>query len=185
LDVEGDIAEAQDGYVSEAGGVLREKRGIEVGNIFQLGHHYTKLMQGAVFVDEDGAEKPYYMGCYGIGIGRTMAAVVEKYHDDKGIKWPKAIAPFQAHLIGLVDANEIYEKLLAAGVEALYDDRNESAGVKFADADLIGIPWRLVVSERTGDKIEMKKRSESEGKLMTVEEVLGTKDEATKIVRLS
>ena len=173
LDVEGDIGICKDGYLSEAGSVLQEKRGIEVGNIFHLGYHYTKLMKGAVFVDEDGKEKPYYMGCYGIGIGRTMAAIVEKYHDDKGIIWPKAMAPFQARLVDLASQGDaLHEKLEAAGVEALWDDRNESAGVKFADADLIGIPVRLVVSAKTQDKVEWKRRDNDETELVSIEEVI-------------
>ena len=173
LDIEADIAMCEDGFLAEDGkSKLREKRGIEVGNIFQLGYHYTNLMKGAVFVDEDGKEKPYYMGCYGIGIGRTMAAVVEKYHDDKGIIWPEAVAPYQVHLIGLIDADDVYKKLVGAGIEVLYDDRDESAGVKFADADLIGIPVRLVVSEKTQDKVEWKERDSDKVEFMSVEEVI-------------
>ncbi len=157
-------------------------RGIEVGNIFQLGYHYSKKMKGATFIDEEGNEKPYYMGCYGIGIGRTLAAVVEINHDDRGIIWPDSIAPYQVHLIGITnneskirqEADEIYEKLQDAGIEVLYDDREDaSIGNKFADADLIGIPVRLVVSKKTGDKIEWKKRTEKESELLNFDEVLG------------
>ncbi len=170
-------------------------RGIEVGNIFQLGYHYSKKMKGATFIDEDGSEKPYYMGCYGIGIGRTLAAVVEVSNDDRGIIWPESIAPFDVHLIIIQNSkvktqndnskvknfgDEIYEKLQDVGVEVLYDDREVSVGNKFADADLIGIPVRLVVSEKTlqhgsgqaGEKIEFKKRTEKESKLLSFDEIL-------------
>lgn len=177
LDLEGDIAMAQNGFLTENGkSELQEKRGIEVGNIFQLGHHYTNLMKGAVFIDRDGKEKPYYMGCYGIGIGRTMAAIVETHNDAKGIIWPEAVAPYRVHLISLPggekQAKHLYETLTKEGVDVLWDDREESAGVKFADADLIGIPTRLVVSTKTGDKIEVKKRNENKATLVSLDEFL-------------
>lgn len=178
LDIEGDIGLAEDGFLAEDGkNRLVEKRGIEVGNIFQLGYHYTSKMKGAVYIDRDGKEKPYYMGCYGIGIGRTMAAIVEKYNDDQGVIWPNNIAPFQVHLLSLPGgeekAREVYDHLIKAGVEVLWDDREVvTPGVKFADADLIGIPIRLVVSKKTGDKVEMKKRTEQETKLVTLEDIL-------------
>lgn len=176
VDIEGDIAVAKDRVVGENGQTLVEKHGIEVGNIFQLGYHYTNLMKNATFVDEDGKAKPLYMGCYGIGIGRTLASVVEKYHDDRGIIWPKAIAPFQVHLISLSGAEkkgqEVYDYLLKQGIEVLWDDRDESAGVKFADADLIGIPLRLVVSKKTREKVEVKHRNEKESKLVEVEKLV-------------
>ena len=183
VDIEADIAMARDGLLTEdSKSRLSAKKGIEVGNIFQLGYHYTKLMKGAAFIDEDGKEKPYYMGCYGIGIGRTQAAIVEKYHDGKGIIWPEAVAPYQVHLIDLKGprakgqgprADEIVKQLEDAGIEILWDDRdNVSAGEKFADADLIGIPWRMVVSAKTGDKIELKKRSEPNPRLVSVEEIV-------------
>ncbi len=171
-----DITLAKAGYLSLDGQKLIEKKGIEVGNIFQLGYHYTRLMKGANFIDEDGKEKPYYMGCYGIGIGRTMAAIVEKYHDQKGIVWQENIAPYQAHLISLTGAEEktlqVYEKLKQAGVEVLWDDREVSAGVKFSDYDLIGIPVRVVISPKTGDKIEMKKRSDKVVSLLNLTEFI-------------
>lgn len=175
-DFEGDIAMAQPGFLSLSGDSLAEKRGIEVGNIFQLGRFYSSKMERANFVDKDGKEKPFYMGCYGIGLGRTLATIVEVYHDDKGIVWPKSVAPFQVHLINLCkdegNASQVYEGLEGCGVEVLYDDRdNVSAGEKFADADLIGIPVRLVVSDRNGDKIEYKERSSDKSELMSLEEV--------------
>ncbi len=157
-------------------GKLKKKLGIEVGHIFQLGYHYTKLMKGANFIDEDGKEKPFYMGCYGIGLGRTLATAVEAHHDEKGIVWPKSIAPFQAHLIVLGKnqnkAKDIYQKLTIEGFEVLYDNRERVlAGEKFADADLIGIPVRLVVSDKTKDKIEWKERDQEKVELLQYSEV--------------
>lgn len=178
LDIEGDIAMAEAGFLTQNGkSALEEKRGIEVGNIFQLGHHYTNLMKGATFIDEDGKDKPFYMGCYGIGLGRTMAAVVEAHHDQKGILWPSAIAPFEVHLTSLPGgesmAEKVYNDLLKKHVDVLWDDRTDaSAGVKFADFDLIGIPTRIVVSAKTGDKVEVKKRSESKTELITLDAFL-------------
>lgn len=180
-DIEADIALAKEGYIAENGQKLIEKRGIEVGNIFQLGYHYSSKMKGAVFVDNDGKEKPYYMGCYGIGIARTMATIVEKHHDEKGIVWPDSVAPFQVHLIGITNqevrikeqAEELYSTLQKAGVEVLFDDREDvSAGAKFADADLIGIPIRLVVSQKTGEQIEWKERDKKDTELLSLSQVL-------------
>ncbi len=162
---------------------LKESSSIEAGHIFALGTKYSVAM-GAEFVDKDGVKKPIWMGCYGIGLGRLMAAIVEVYNDVKGIIWPKAVAPYQIHIVNLVSSkfkvqssklntDEVYEKLTQAGVEVLYDDREEvSAGEKFADADLIGIPVRLVISERNGDKIEYKERDKKESELLTIEEIV-------------
>ena len=129
-------------------------RGIEVGNIFQLGTKYSQPM-GACYTDEKGQLKPYIMGCYGIGVSRTMAAAVEKYHDDFGIVWPIEIAPYHVDIVPVnIDdetqsktAYEIYEKLIEAGIEAVIDDRADRAGVKFKDADLIGFPIRITVGK--------------------------------------
>lgn len=180
-DMEGDIALVKAGYMARGGlGELVEKRGIEVGNIFQLGLHYSSRMKGAEFIDATGKAQPFYMGCYGIGIGRTMAAVVEKYHDDKGIAWPKSAAPFQVNLIALdgvaEEADKIYEQLVTKGVEVLYDDREKSAGEKFADADLIGLPVRVVISKKTVQQqsVEVKKRTDSKAALMPLKEFIGT-----------
>lgn len=181
LDHQADIALAKEGYETETGKKLIAKKGIEVGNIFQLGFHYSSKMHGASFKDSEGKEQPYYMGCYGIGVARTLASIVEIHNDDKGIVWPKSVAPFQVHLVSIMNnelsiknkADEVYKKLLDAGVEVLYDDRETvSAGAKFADADLIGIPVRLVVSPKTGDKIEWKERVQIETELLTLDEVL-------------
>jgi len=177
LDIEGDIAMAQPGFKTADGkSVLLEKRGIEVGNIFQLGYHYSKKMANATFTSESGEQEPYYMGCYGFGIGRTMATVVEKHHDERGILWPESIAPYQVHLISLQggeeQAEQLYLQLIKAGIEVVWDDRQESAGIKFADADLLGIPTRLVVSKRTEGKVEWKKRAQKANELVGIEECL-------------
>ncbi len=181
-----DIKEAREGDLHpETGEEYQVFRAIEVGNIFQLGYHYTKLMKGAVYVDEDGKDKPYYMGCYGIGLGRTMAAIGEKYADDRGIVWPNKVAPYNVHLVSLIGGEEIavkiYKELVSRGMEVLWDDREESAGVKLADADLIGCPVRLVVSKRNGDKVEWKRRSGAEVVTLSLVEVverLGGKKES-------
>ncbi len=177
-DTEGDIALAKAGYGARNGmGKLIEKKGIEVGNIFQLGCHYTTKMKGAVYVDADGKTKPFYMGCYGIGVGRTMAAIVEKYHDEKGIAWPNASAPFKVHLIALAgadkEADKLYEEMTEKGIEVLYDDRDKTAGEKFADADLIGIPNRVLISKKTlqQNSCELKKRMEAESKTILLAEI--------------
>lgn len=135
---------------------LEECKAIEVGNIFPLGTRFSEAL-GLVFKDEDGTEKPVIMGCYGIGPARLMGTVVETFADEKGIVWPEEIAPFRVHLVEIVSENsevrteaaELYRELTEAGVEVLWDDRDVRAGEKFADADLIGIPLRVVVSEKT------------------------------------
>jgi len=178
VDVEADIAMAQDGFMTEDGSsVLREKRGIEVGNIFQLGYHYSTLMDNAVFTGADGKSQKYYMGCYGIGLGRTLATIVEKFHDDKGMVWPKQIAPFDVHLISLKGAEEyaqkVYDQLKEKGIDVLWDEREgASAGQKFADADLIGVPVRLVVSPRNGKQVEFKERSSEQTEVISLDEVI-------------
>jgi len=175
--LEGDIALAEEGFKNEQGQKLLVGKGIEVGNIFQLGYHYSEKMK-AFFTDKDGKEKMYYMGCYGIGIDRTIATIVEKYYDDNGIIWPEAVAPFKAHLIALgkdekiyEQAEEIYEKLLKSGVEVLYDDRvSVMAGEKFADADLIGLPLRIVISEKSlkAGGLEVKRRDSKKSEIIMV-----------------
>lgn len=158
---------------SVCGAPLHVTRGIEVGNIFKLGTKYSKPMK-AVFTDVDGKEKPYVMGCYGIGISRTAAAAVERYHDENGIIWPVALAPYHVTVVPvnvkdelqMKVANELYESLLAKGVEAVLDDRDERPGVKFKDADLIGFPYRITVGktiqEDQGGLVEFKTRKTSE-----------------------
>lgn len=161
-------------------GALCETRGIEVGHIFQLGTKYSAEMQ-AVYRDKDGESKPLVMGCYGIGISRMAAAVVEGSHDENGIIWPKNIAPYQVHLIGLnvekervrERAEELYANLCSSGVEVLYDDRELRAGEKFSDADLIGIPLRLTVSERSlaNGGVEVKVRSQKESAIIPLDSI--------------
>ncbi|NMC35795.1 proline--tRNA ligase [Candidatus Beckwithbacteria bacterium] len=177
-DLEADIALAKPGLKTPDGKVLVEKKGIEVGNIFQLGEHYSRRMN-ATYTAVDGSQAYYYMGCYGIGVGRSMQAVVQIHHDERGIIWPESVAPFQVHLISIqnaensIQAEGIHQKLIEAGIEVLWDDREDvSPGQKFADADLIGCPVRLVVSAKTGDKIELKKRTEKEVELLSLEEVI-------------
>jgi len=153
---------------------LEEVRACEVGNIFPLNTKFSKAFDYQ-YVAEDGTKKPVYMGSYGIGPSRLVGVLVEKFADERGLVWPKAVAPFQVHLIDIQSSErgqEIYDQLTEAGIEVLWDDRDERAGAKFADADLIGIPVRLVVSAKTGDKIEMKKRNEDTNTLATMEEVI-------------
>ena len=147
------------------GGRLQGVRGIEVGHIFKLGTKYSKSLN-AIFLDEKGQSQPIIMGCYGIGVSRTMAAAIEQNSDTNGIKWPMSIAPFQVHLVPvnpeqLPVAEEIYEKLSHQGLEVLLDDRDERPGVKFKDADLIGIPLRLTIGPKglAQGEVEVKYRS--------------------------
>ncbi len=167
-DIVADIGLAQDGYAcAECSGSLTTRRGIEVGHVFKLGTRYSEVL-GAYFPDENGEQRPYIMGCYGIGVGRLLGAAVEQHHDDNGMVLPATIAPYDVSLVALNARNEevaaaadaLYRRLTAAGVEVLYDDRAESAGVKFNDADLIGLPLRLVVSGRNirNGVVEVKRR---------------------------
>ncbi len=156
------------------------RRGIEVGHIFKLGTKYSEAM-GATFLDEKGVERPLIMGCYGIGIGRTAAAAIEQNHDDYGIIWPAPLSPFHCHMVP-VNVNDretlevserLYSELVEQGCEVLYDDRDERAGVKFKDADLIGIPVRITISSRTivQGSVEVKERSSGEVRLVRIEDV--------------
>jgi len=151
---------------------FQSAKSIEVGNIFPLGTWYAEKM-GMSFIDVDGKRKPVWFGSYGIGPTRVMGTLVEVSHDEKGIIWNKQISPFDVHLIGLNGkGKEIYERLKEKNVEVLFDDRDLGAGEKFADCDLIGIPVRLVVSEKSGDKIEYKERSSDEVKLLDFKDVV-------------
>ena len=181
-DQEADIALVTEGRLDvKTKQPLLKKRGIEVGNIFQLGYHYSHLMKHSTFIDQDGKEKPYYMGCYGIGIGRTLAAVVEKYHDEKGITWPKESSPYRVHLVGLDMQDQtikdkaiaLYHSLQEKKVDVLFDDREGvSPGIKFSDADTIGVPVRIVISKRTGDQVEWKNRTDKKFELLSVADCL-------------
>ncbi|MFA6005676.1 MAG: aminoacyl--tRNA ligase-related protein [Patescibacteria group bacterium] len=155
-------------------------RASEVGNIFPLGTRFSDAFDYR-FTDKDGTQKPVYMGCYGIGTSRIIGVIAEKFHDDKGLVWPKNVAPFTVHLVGLdlvtdnrqQTTGSIYDQLTKAGIEVFYDDRIDvSAGGKFTDADLIGIPYRAVVSKRTEGKIEFKKRDSKESSLVSLDEFL-------------
>lgn len=151
------------------------KKAVEVGNIFKLGTNYSQPFELS-YVDQSGSFQTVIMGCYGIGIQRLMGTVVEVCRDDKGIVWPENIAPFKYHLISIggnkSKADQLYDDLSKRGVEILYDDRDLSAGEKFADADLIGIPNRLVISDKTGDKIEVKKRNLDSSELAELDRIL-------------
>jgi prolyl-tRNA synthetase len=156
-------------------GALTIKRGVEVGNIFAYGTYYSDKMN-AMFLAEDGTRKPFVGGSYGIGVGRAVQTIIETNHDEKGIIWPISVAPYQVHVIALPSNDEavrtaadaLVADLEHAGIEVLYDDREETAGVKFADADLIGIPFRATVSKRTlkEDQVELKPRSASEAEMV-------------------
>lgn len=158
-------------------GSLVEKKAIEVGNIFSLGFKFSEPF-GLTYKNETGEEVPVFMGSYGIGITRLMGTIVEVLSDDKGIVWPASIAPFQVHLVGLgedmTEAENLYKELLDAGVEVFFDDRSGvMPGEKFADADLIGIPMRVVVSKRSLENggAEIKNRTESESSIVALNEV--------------
>lgn len=174
-----DIAEAQEGYgCPRCEGTLVAKRGVEVGHVFKLGSIYTEKL-GATFSDEDGQIKPALMGCYGIGVGRLLAAAIEANHDDNGITLPRAIAPYEVYLAGLnleendirQKAEKLYSDLQAAGVEVLFDDRDGPPGMKFKDADLIGLPLRVVISRRSlsNGGLEVKERRDKDAKTVAVE----------------
>lgn len=161
-----DIAAAGEGDACPVcGQPLQAVRGVEVGNIFQLGTRYSNAL-GATFLDRDGQNKPVIMGSYGIGVTRVLACVAEAYHDDNGLKWPVTVAPYDVHLVALPGdevtrtADALYADLWAQGIEVLYDDRDERAGVKFNDADLIGLPLRITVSARALEQggVELKRR---------------------------
>ena len=163
-------------------------RGTEVGHIFKLGTKYSEAMN-ANFIDENGKEKPFIMGCYGIGVTRTMASIIEQHHDENGIIWPLAVAPYHVSVIpvNIKDeeqarvANELHSKLIGMGVEALLDDRNERAGVKFKDSELMGIPMRITVGKKIGEgEVEFKLR-DSDMEVVKIDEVCNIiKDEFEK-----
>jgi prolyl-tRNA synthetase len=184
-----DIARARAGDgCPRCEGKLLSTRGIEVGHVFKLGTFLSEKL-GALFIDQGGASHPIIMGCYGIGLDRLLAAVIEHNHDDKGIIWPMSIAPYQLYLCPLstenkevaATAEKLYAELEAEGLEVLYDDRSESAGVKFNDADLLGIPIRLTISPRTLEKnsVEIKRRSEKKAELAPLKGIAGKLKELT------
>lgn len=155
---------------------LEKASSIEVGNIFKLNTKFSDAFN-LKYTDEKGNEKPVFMGCYGFGPSRTMGTLAEIFNDDKGLIWPESVAPYKYHLLNLNKdskfADEVYKKLINKNIEILYDDRKDvSAGEKLSEADLIGIPNRLVVSEKTGDRIEVKKRDEEKKKLINLDDIL-------------
>lgn len=177
-DVVADIAAAQEGDACpECGEAMRASRGVEVANIFKLETYYSRDM-GATFVDAEGETKPIIMGSYGIGLGRLLACVAEHHHDEQGLVWPITVAPYQVHLVALRGGEEaaesLYSRLQVAGIEVLYDARDESPGVKFNDADLIGVPVRLTLSRRSLAEggAEVRLRHEPEGTVVPLPEVV-------------
>jgi prolyl-tRNA synthetase len=184
-DIVADIAAAQDGdSCPKCGKAMRSVRGVEVGNIFKLGTWYSEAV-GATYQDADGEEKPVVMGSYGIGSGRLLASIAEEYNDEYGLIMPITVAPFEVHLVELAGGKEeretvgemaekIYQDLTDAGIEVLFDDREESPGVKFNDADLIGIPLRLTVGHKALQEggIEVKMRNRVEKDLIPLDEIV-------------
>lgn len=172
--IEGDPSPNNDG------GVLHTARGIEIGHVFKLGTRYSDAL-GAQFLDDQGSQKPIIMGCYGIGIGRILIAAVENGHDERGIVWPAAIAPFSVVITPIkydgevkTAADRLYEQLNAAGIDTLLDDRDARPGFKFADADLIGIPLRINIGDRglKEGKVELKQRTATEAQLVPLDQVI-------------
>jgi prolyl-tRNA synthetase len=187
-----DVVNVQEGDACpDCGSPVMLKRGVEVGNIFQLGTRYSVAMN-CVFQNELGVNLPVIMGSYGIGVGRLLACVAEEHHDEHGLVWPITIAPYHVYLVVLPGksldvlpvAERIYQDLTDAGIEVLFDDRNDSPGIKFNDADLIGCPIRLTIGERSLKQggVELKLRNEDEIKTIPVEQVVAViKDEITKL----
>ncbi len=179
-----DIANAQAGFECKfCGGTLTEVRGIEVGHVFKLGTHFSEAFE-AYYPDQDGGRHPIIMGCYGIGVERLLAAAIEQHHDDNGIVFPRPIAPYDVQLVALntdvpdvvSTGDELYASLESAGLSVLYDDRHESPGVKFNDADLIGMPVRVVVSRRNFNQgvVEVKRRDSSDPVSVPMDEAVAT-----------
>lgn len=182
-DIVADIALAQHGdKCVDSDAILELRRGIEVGHCFKLGKRYSEPM-GLTYLDVNGKAQVPVMGSYGIGVGRLMASIVEQHHDEHGIIWPPAVAPFDVHLVSLAkqaadevgqQAEALYQQLQQAGLEVIFDDRKESPGVKFADADLIGIPWRITVSSRSlkSGGVEVKQRRAAEREVVPLDQIV-------------
>jgi len=177
----------------QCGGKMKESKAIEVGNIFQLKNRFTEAF-GVNYTDADGSSKPVQMGCYGIGPTRVMGAIVEHSHDERGIMWPKSVTPFHIHLVSLNSKNEdiqaritdtaetLYEDMKHEGMEVIWDDRDASPGEKLADADLLGMPLRILISEKTlkEDSVEWKLRSDDSAHLVKLQDVM---EEALSFVK--
>lgn len=183
-DVVDDIALAQEGTLcANCQTPMDAERGVEMGQVFKLGTRYSETM-GASFLDAEGKQQPAVMGSYGIGVERLLAAVVEANHDENGIVWPEALAPFQVHIVVIQPdkegvgqtADELYENLQAAGLDVLLDDREETPGVKFNDADLLGMPVRVTVSPRNlqQEAVEVKRRTQAESQLIPLTEAVSS-----------
>ena len=179
-----DIVAAQDGDLCpQCGSSLRTSRGVEVGNIFKLGTKYTTAL-GGVYLDRDGTEKPVVMGCYGIGSGRTLACVLEEHHDEQGIRFPISVAPYHVHCVAMTQrapevaelADRLYQDAWAQGVEMLLDDRDATPGVKFNDADLIGLPLRITIGSRSlkAGGVELKFRDQDETRIVPLDDIVST-----------
>ena len=182
-DIVADITAAQEGDLCpKCAGTLKSVRGVEVGNIFKLGTRFSDSLN-CTFLDKEGTEKPIVMGSYGIGLGRLMGCIAEEHHDEQGLVWPISVAPFQIHLVQLsgkknnentsltLITNRIYQDLKNADLDVLFDDRDESPGVKFKDADLIGLPIRLTISDRSlsNGGVELKSRHRSDRTIIPLE----------------
>lgn len=160
----------------KCGGLISVSRGVEVGNIFRFGTNYSEKM-GVKFTGPDGQVKPVLLASYGIGVGRALGTLAELYHDERGLTWPESVAPFKVHVVSLQGDNmkvretaeDLETKLESVGVEVLYDDRDVSAGFKLADADMIGIPWRVIISPKSlsAGGVEVKKRDSDQSEVMT------------------
>jgi prolyl-tRNA synthetase len=177
-----DLVAAEEGDAcSDCGHPLRTVHGVEVGNIFKLGSRYSAAL-GATYLDREGNPQPIVMGSYGIGVGRLLACVAEEHHDDRGLRLPVTIAPYLVHLNALQGAkspagemaDQVYSALQAGGIDALFDDREERPGVQFADADLIGLPLRLTVSERSlrSGGIEVRRRDSTDSTIVAAEDII-------------
>jgi len=180
LKVDVRTAVAGDRAVHDPSQIIKTARGIEIGHIFQLGHKYSEAL-GATYTNEGGKDVPLEMGCYGVGVSRLAQAAVEQSYDKNGIIWPVAIAPYHAVVVipnikdadQMAAAEKLYDELNAAGVETLLDDRKERAGVKFKDAELVGIPFRVVTGRSLKNgKVEVVKRADGEAEEMALEDVV-------------
>jgi len=175
-----DVIEAkEEDKCTSCGANLKMQSAIELGHLFKLGTKYSTKMK-ALFTDRDGKKKSILMGCYGIGLDRTMAAVVETHNDENGIVWPSSVAPFRVYLMNIASSDlsqkiteSVYQKLIKNNVEVLYDDRDKTAGFKFAEADLIGLPLRLTISRRSLEKscVELKRRNQEKPELIKIDKV--------------
>ena len=176
-----DLREARAGErCVRCGQILEDARGTEVGQVFYLGTKYSQPMK-AVFLDQEGQERPFVMGCYGIGVSRTMAAIIEQHHDEDGIRWPVSVAPYSVIVVPISYKDEeqrsvaehIYKTLTSAGIDAILDDRDERPGVKFKDADLIGYPLRITVGPKhlVDGNVELRLRSSKEQFVVPIAEI--------------